>query len=178
MRAGHRITPRAAGDAAAYRDRHQIMISGVKDDLVHPMAVAVMGTQLGWVAVGVLAPGLRAGGTGEASEGGQFIGGPARAMPVHRLRKSRVRVEHVVAGKRRDLVEDLMSRWDVDIRHSDLPGRTRPTERTWLQHRRIDGRCLPSSAAVTAANCGGGTGPGGTPRHASEQNASPWPARH
>ncbi len=106
--AGRRDRPGGRVEAVADGHPHQLVVGGVVGDVVDPVAVAVVGAQLGRVPVGVEPPGDGLGRPGQPAEGGQVVDGPARALPLGGLDQGGVGREHVVALQRRRLVGDLV----------------------------------------------------------------------
>ena len=100
------VGPRRGVDAVLDRHAHQLVIGGVVVDAVDPVPVAVMGAQHRHVRVGLLAPELRLGRPGQATEGVQVVAGPGRALAPDSLH------EHVVAAV--DIT--LEERWRL-VRH-------------------------------------------------------------
>jgi hypothetical protein len=91
------IRPGGGVESVLHRDRHQSVIARVVLDLVDAVAEAVMGVELGRVAIGVKTPADGLGGAGERSQAPEWLFGPAGPFPVQAFDKDLVLNEDVVA---------------------------------------------------------------------------------
>ncbi len=103
-----RIGPGRGMQAFPRRHVHQLVIGRMVIDLVHPVAVAVVGLELRLVGVGLVAPldHLRAGGLETVAV--QLLDAALAAFAQHRVVERGVAPEGVVILQRRGLVEHLM----------------------------------------------------------------------
>ena len=106
--AGTGFAPGRGVQAVADPDSHQLMPGGVELDLVDPVAVAVVGAQLGLSLVGLHSPLDRLARAADRPQLARAALGPLAALAPQRLLQRLVGVEGVVVLQRRGLVEDFM----------------------------------------------------------------------
>ena len=108
MGAGARFAPGHRVQPVADPDPHQFVPGAVELDLVDPVAVAVVGAQLGLLLVRLEAPADRLRRAADRPQLARFVLRPAAALALQRLAQDAVGVEGVVVLQRRRLVEDLV----------------------------------------------------------------------
>ena len=108
VRAGTRLAPRERVHAGLDAPAEQLVPGGVELHLVDPVAVAVVGAQLGRVLVGLARPGLDLGVAPQHAEGRDPVPRPLGALPLQRLHQRPVGLEGVVADQRWCLVDDVV----------------------------------------------------------------------
>src|SRR5512146_1060330 len=153
MRARLWIAPGCGMQSPADSAAHQLMPGRMKAHLVDAMAVAVVGAQLGRVAVGLLAPGDGLLGASDGADLAQALRRPARALARHALAQRGVLFEEVVVHQWRRLIEDVMCRVGVArrrvLRHT-LAHMLRRAVPLGCRHRRTL-LCPPGSLIAPAA---------------------------
>ena len=101
---GHRV--QAVGDA----DRHQLMPGAVEDDLVDPVAEAIMGAQLGALLVGLETEADHPRRAAQLAQLADPVLRPAAALAPQRLDQGTILLEAVEVLERRGLVGDRVGR--------------------------------------------------------------------
>jgi hypothetical protein len=104
------LAPGDVVDAVVHRQRHELVVGGVKADLVEPSSIAVEGGQFRRVTVGELAPLEHLFGADGRAQLGQRRFQPFAALAQGGFPEARIRSEQVHSDALRRLVGDLVGR--------------------------------------------------------------------
>jgi hypothetical protein len=115
MRARARLAPRRSVQALFDGELHELVVAWMVAHEIDAIAVAIVGVELGRIAVGEDSEFERVGRAESGAERGEFVTRPAGAFARHAVLQRRVAAEKVVISEFARLVEDRVRRGAIAI---------------------------------------------------------------